>query len=77
MEMTTVFKTTLGPILDLGKIFGLINISYTLESGGLLIQNILVILLFISRSDTDGCVVNIHVSNLYRRFLLCRKLSFG
>ncbi|XP_026804660.1 uncharacterized protein LOC113548139 [Rhopalosiphum maidis] len=38
--MSTVFKTTLGPILSLGKILGLINISHILESDGLLIKNI-------------------------------------
>jgi len=38
--MSTVFKTTLKPILILGKILGLINFSYTLESDGLLIKNI-------------------------------------
>ncbi|CAH1722100.1 unnamed protein product [Aphis gossypii] len=40
IEMTSVFKTSLEPILTLGKIFGLINISYTLEPAGLLIWNI-------------------------------------
>lgn len=39
-KMSTIFKTTLGPILSLGKILGLINISYILESDGLLIKNI-------------------------------------
>ncbi|XP_025201711.1 uncharacterized protein LOC112599150 [Melanaphis sacchari] len=38
--MTTVFKITLEPILTLGKIFGLINISYTFDPSGLLIWNI-------------------------------------
>jgi len=38
--MSTVFKTTLKPILILGKIAGLINFSYILESDGLLIKNI-------------------------------------
>lgn len=37
--MTSVFKSTLRPILILCKIFGLINISYTFESTGLLVQN--------------------------------------
>jgi len=37
--MTSVFKTTLEPILTLGKIIGLINISYTLEPTGILIWN--------------------------------------
>jgi len=40
IEMTSVFKTTLEPILTLGKIFGLINISYTLDPAGLLMWNI-------------------------------------
>lgn len=40
IKMTTVFKSTFVPILALGKIFGLINISYTFEPGGLLTLNI-------------------------------------
>jgi len=38
--MTTIFKTTLQPILILGKIFGLINISYKFEPTGLLIWKV-------------------------------------
>lgn len=37
-EMSTVYKITLKPILTFGKLFGLINFCYTLESTGLLIQ---------------------------------------
>ncbi|XP_022179500.1 uncharacterized protein LOC111040078 [Myzus persicae] len=38
--MSTVFKTNLRPILSLGKILGLIDVSYTLEPDGFLIKNI-------------------------------------
>lgn len=38
IEMSTVYKRTLRPILTLGKLFGLINFCYTLESTGLFIQ---------------------------------------
>ncbi|CAI6351908.1 unnamed protein product [Macrosiphum euphorbiae] len=37
--MTSVFKSTQLPILILCKVFGLINLSYTFESTGLLVQN--------------------------------------
>lgn len=37
--MTTDFITVLKPILVLGKMFGLINISYTFGTTGLLILN--------------------------------------
>lgn len=37
--MTTDFKTTLKPILTIGKLFGLMNISYTIDSTGLLMRN--------------------------------------
>lgn len=36
IEMTTVFKSTIVPVLALGKIFGLMNFSYVFEPGGLL-----------------------------------------
>lgn len=37
--MTTIFKTTLRPILFIGQFIGLFNISYTLEpTAGLLIR---------------------------------------
>lgn len=35
--MTTDFIATFKPVLILGKIFGLINISYTIETSGLVI----------------------------------------
>lgn len=38
LEMSTIYKRTLRPILILSKLFGLINFCYTLESTGLLIQ---------------------------------------
>lgn len=37
--MTSVFKSTVKPILILCKVFGLISISYTFESTGLLVHN--------------------------------------
>lgn len=37
-KMSTVFKTTLRPVLILGQVFGLINISYTLEHTGLFMR---------------------------------------
>lgn len=37
--MTTVFKTTLKPVLIMGQLLGLINISYTLEFTGLSMRN--------------------------------------
>lgn len=40
IEMTNVFKSTLVPVLALGKIFGLINISYIHDADGLLTFNI-------------------------------------
>lgn len=40
IKMTTVFKSTLVPVLALGKIFGLINISYILDPDGLLTLNL-------------------------------------
>lgn len=39
VEMTTVFKKTIRPILIMSKLFGLINISYVLEPAGLLVRN--------------------------------------
>lgn len=38
--MTTIFHKTLRPILILSKCVGLIDISYTVKSTGLLVQNI-------------------------------------
>lgn len=37
--MTTVFRKTLKPVLIMGQLFGLINISYTLEFTGLSMRN--------------------------------------
>lgn len=39
IKMTTVFKATLKTILILSKFLGLINMSYTLQSTGLLLEN--------------------------------------
>lgn len=38
--MSTVFKTTLRPILVIEKLIGFINLTYTLESNGLLIRKV-------------------------------------
>lgn len=37
-EMSTVFRITLRPVLILGQLFGLVNISYTLETTGFIMR---------------------------------------
>jgi len=64
--MSTVFKTTLKPVLILSKILELINFTYNMESEGLLIKN--VNLQYNSHLEVLRMLVLLYVHNIYISF---------